>query len=92
MIPTIEEISKTIYQPIGMTCNEFAIELAKKVSKLHVEAALKAASEKADAKSDKTSGLSVSKGNLYWTFAGNIGNVVINKESILSADSLENIK
>jgi len=43
MIPTIEEISKTIYQPIGMTCNEFAIELAKKVSKLHVEAALKAA-------------------------------------------------
>ncbi len=30
---TIEEIASTIYQPIGMSCNEFAIKLAKEYAK-----------------------------------------------------------
>jgi hypothetical protein len=44
-IPTAEELGSTVYQPIGMSCNEFAIKLAIEFAKLHVEAALEAASE-----------------------------------------------
>lgn len=60
-------------------------------AKLHVEAALKAASEKADAKADNSSSLRVSRKNLYWTFAGNIGDVLIDKESILNSYPLTNV-
>ena len=45
-IPTAEELAATIYQPIGMTCNEFAIELAIKFAKLHLDAQAKAICEK----------------------------------------------
>lgn len=34
---TIEEIAATIYQPINMTCNEFAIELCKRYTKQVLE-------------------------------------------------------
>jgi hypothetical protein len=34
---TIEEIASTIYQPIGMSCNEFAIKLAKEYAKQVLE-------------------------------------------------------
>jgi len=44
-IPTAEEFALTIYQPIGMSCNEFAIKLAIEFAKLHVEEALRAAAE-----------------------------------------------
>ena len=44
-IPTAEELASSIYQPIHMNCNEFAIKLAIEFAALHVEAALEAASE-----------------------------------------------
>jgi len=47
-IPTAEELASSIYQPIGMSCNEFAIKLAIEFAKFHVEEALKAASESRD--------------------------------------------
>jgi DNA-directed RNA polymerase subunit E'/Rpb7 len=34
---TIEEVASTIYQPIGMSCNEFAIKLAKEYAKQLLE-------------------------------------------------------
>jgi hypothetical protein len=46
-IPTAEELGNKLYQPLDMSCNEFAIKLAIEFAKLHVEAALKAASKKA---------------------------------------------
>ncbi len=44
-IPTAQELGNKLYQPIGMSCNEFAIKLAIEFAKLHVEAALKEAAE-----------------------------------------------
>ncbi len=46
-IPTAQELGNTLYQPIGMSCNEFAIKLAIEFAKLHVKAALEAALEDA---------------------------------------------
>jgi hypothetical protein len=39
-IPTAQELGNKLYQPIGMSCNEFAIKLAIEFAKLHVKAAL----------------------------------------------------
>jgi hypothetical protein len=77
-ILTAEELALTIYQPIGMSCNEFAIKLAKEFAKLHVEAALKEASEQATA-SNKAK------------FKGDC-NPQVDKDSILNAYPLTNIK
>jgi|LakMenEpi03Aug12_release.lakeMendotaPanAssembly.Ray.scaffolds.fasta_scaffold4156728_1 hypothetical protein len=44
-IPTAQELGNKLYQPIGMSCNEFAIKLAIEFAKLHVEAALKEVAE-----------------------------------------------
>jgi hypothetical protein len=44
-LPTAQELGNKLYQPIGMSCNEFAIKLAIEFAKLHVEAALKEALE-----------------------------------------------
>ena len=49
-LPTAQELGNKLYQPIGMNCNEFAIKLAIEFAKLHVEAALEAASEEAKLK------------------------------------------
>jgi hypothetical protein len=49
-IPTAKELGNKLYQPIGMSCNEFAIKLAIEFAKLHVEQALKEASKKAKRK------------------------------------------
>jgi hypothetical protein len=46
-IPTAQELGNKLYQPIGMSCNEFAIKLAIEFAKLHVKAALEAALEDA---------------------------------------------
>ena len=47
---TAEELALTIYRPINMTCNEFAIKLAVEFAKIKVIEALKTASEKAEIK------------------------------------------
>lgn len=47
---TAEELALTIYRPINMTCNEFAIKLAVEFAKIKVTEALKTASEKAEIK------------------------------------------
>lgn len=44
---TAEELALTIYRPINMTCNEFAIKLAVEFAKIKVTEALKTASENA---------------------------------------------
>jgi hypothetical protein len=46
-IPTAEELGNKLYQPIGMSCNEFAIKLAIEFAKLHVEAAIQTCIEEA---------------------------------------------
>ena len=68
------------------------VEAMLEFTKLHVEAALKEAAEKADAKADKSYSLRVSRKNLFWTYGGSIGDVEIDKESILDAYPLDNIK
>lgn len=65
---------------------EFMIEFAK----MHVQEALKQASEKAYAQG-KGSSLTTKSSNFYYTFAGNIGKIEMNKDSILNAYPLENI-
>lgn len=48
-----------------------------------IEKTVEICSEKAVAKADGGS-MNTRNGNLYWTFGGNIGNVIIDKQSILS--------
>ena len=73
----------TPYDVIRRTMIDFA--------KLHVKAALEAAVEKADAGCD-FGNMKASDGNLYATYAGHIGKVIIIKDSILSAYPEELIK
>ncbi len=80
-IQTAEELGNKLYQPIGMSCNKFAIKLAIEFAKLHVEAALKSASEKGEA---------FVQTNGEWNSVNVTASV--NKESILNSYSLENIK
>ena len=68
-------------------CYEAMIEFAK----FHVKAALEAAVEKADAGCD-FGNMRASNGDLYATYAGHIGKVIIIKDSILSAYPEELIK
>ena len=63
----------------------------KEFAVLHVQAALKAASEKAFAKGD-TCSLTTKDHNFFWTFGGSIGRVVMDTDSILNAYPLKNIK
>jgi len=65
--------------------------LMKEFAQYHVEQALKEAAEKADAGCD-FGNMSMKRGDLFATFAGNIGKVIMNKESILNAYPLKNIK
>ena len=60
-------------------------------AKMHVQEALKQASEKAYAQG-KGSTLTTKRSNFYYTYAGHIGKIEMNKDSILNAYSLENIK
>jgi hypothetical protein len=60
-------------------------------AKYHVEAALKEASEKAYARG-KGSSLTTKDKNFFYTFAGHIGEIEMNKSSILNAYPLQNIK
>jgi uncharacterized protein involved in high-affinity Fe2+ transport len=85
-IPTIDEIAATIYQPIKMSCNEFAIELAKKVAKIHVQAALEAAADNVYMKKEESyiGGLK-GDGMLYETIE------IVDRDSILTAYPLKNI-
>lgn len=80
-IPTAEELALSIYQPIHMGCNEFAIKLAIQFAKLHVEAALKEASEKAKIHSEQ-----------IITLGGRRYEESVDKDSILNAYPLTNIK
>jgi len=59
-------------------------------TKLHVEAALKEASEKAYAQGIGSS-LTTKDSCFKWTFAGSIGDIEINKASILNSYPLANI-
>jgi hypothetical protein len=76
-IPTAQELGNKLYQPIGMSCNEFAIKLAIEFAKLHVKAALKAASEEA---------------NTQEIGRGFTAETVVDKDSILNAYPESNIK
>jgi hypothetical protein len=86
-IPTAEEFLKDLqhgYEETGEYKMYFAIDIPDKLrefAKLHVEAALKEASEKGEA---------VVRTNGEWTSSKVTAGV--NKESILKSYSLENIK
>jgi hypothetical protein len=84
-IPTAEELGNKLYQPIGMSCNDFAIKLAIEFAKIHVEAALKAASKNAKIKSRKIS-YKASHGAEYDYITS------IDKKAILTAYPETNIK
>lgn len=86
-VNSIYEVDKILY-----FSEESVKEIMIKFAKYHVEQALKEASEKSYAKADASSSLTTKRNNLYWTFGGNIGNVVICKESILNSYNLTNIK
>lgn len=60
-------------------------------AKLHVEAALKEASEKAYARG-KGSSLTTKSGSFFYTFGGHIGDIEMDKGSILNAYPLDLIK
>ena len=60
-------------------------------AKMHVQEALKQASEKAYAQG-KGSTLTTKRSNFYYTFAGHIGKIEMNKDSILNAYPLDLIK
>lgn len=69
------------------TITDTMIEFAK----LHVQAALETASEKAYAQGIGSS-LTTHDSCFKWTFGGSIGNIEMNKDSILNAYPLTNIK
>ena len=60
-------------------------------AKMHVQEALRLASEKAYAQG-KGSSLTTKSSNFYYTFVGNIGKIEMNKDSILNAYPLDLIK
>ena len=60
-------------------------------AKLHVEAALKAA-EKSNFINAEGISISPKSNNLHWTAYGNVGKITYNKDSILNAYPLDNIK
>ena len=62
-----------------------------KFAKMHVQEALKQASEKAYAQG-KGSTLTTKRSNFYYTYAGHIGKIEMNKDSILNAYPLDLIK
>lgn len=76
---TAEEFAMTIYQPIGMTCNEFAIKLAVGFAREKVKEALEKAAEAADLTNE--SFLSMQEGSRY----------EIDKESILKSYDINSI-
>lgn len=84
MIPTAEEFLG-ITNSIGHDARIYKGDVIKKLqdfAKLHVQAALKAASEKVKTKYKKKTGVSYST----------IGNEMIDKKSILNSYSLNNIR
>lgn len=101
-IPTVKEFldDSEIFETIKLKQNivkepTFLYDDVQKAmvefTKLHVEAALKEASEKAYARG-KGSSLTTKSANFFYTFAGHIGEIEMNKNSILNAYPLENIK
>ena len=60
-------------------------------AKMHVQEALKQASEKAYAQGKGTT-LTTKRSNFYYTYAGHIGKIEMNKDSILNAYPLDLIK
>lgn len=60
-------------------------------AKLHIENALKIASERACAYGEGSS-LNTNDSNFFYTFAGHIGKIKINKDSILNAYPASNVK
>lgn len=89
MLPTAEEFldNNIIDYLVSKKVKNVMIEFAK----LHVEQALKEASEKAYAKG-KGSNLTTKDKNFFYTFAGHIGEIEMNKDSILNAYPISNIK
>ena len=76
-----------IYVGEKVAINNAMIEFAK----MHVQEALKQDSEKAYAQG-KGSTLTTKRSNFYYTYAGHIGKIEMNKESILNAYPLDSIK
>ena len=60
-------------------------------AKYHVEESLKEASEKSYAYGEGSS-LTTKDNCFYWTFGGNLGKIIMKKESVLNAYPKENIK
>jgi len=89
-IPTAEELGSTIYQPIGMSCNEFAIKLAIEFAKLHVEAALQEAFLNSEMR------VSENDTNEHPSFTDNYDDgyvtITVSKDSIINAYNFNNIK
>lgn len=86
MIPTAEEFNNDM-RYVTYSLDEKLITFAQ----MHVEAALKVASEKAYARG-KGSSLTTRDKNFFYTFAGHIGEIEMNKDSILNSYPLTNIK
>ena len=89
-LPTAQELGNKLYQPIGMSCNEFAIKLAIEFAKLHVEAALKEAFLNSEMR------VSENDTNEHPSFTDNYNDgyvtITVSKDSILNSYPLENIK
>ena len=60
-------------------------------AKMHVQEALKQASEKAYAQGEGST-LTTKRSNFYYTYSGHIGKIEMNKDSILNAYPLDLIK
>ena len=90
IVPTAEAFCKT-FKPSGKTWQENFHETMIEFAKLHVEAALKAA-EKSNFINAEGISISPKSNNLHWTAYGNVGKITYNKDSILNAYPLDNIK
>ena len=80
-----------LYNEFGGLGMYYVKEAMIEFAKMHVEEALKQASEKAYAQG-KGSTLTTKRSNFYYTYAGHIGKIEMNKESILNAYPLDLIK
>lgn len=92
-LPTAEELLNNYRfkagEHIGNSDFDLMMEYAKKFAEIHVEAALKEASEKAEINfHDKTDGVT----NVSRWRENDLESITINQESILNAYPKENIK
>jgi len=98
IIPTAEDLFKEVREKLSLSDNQNAIYCMKEFAKLHVEAALKEASEKAQWICESQESWFGDTRDYDFCETDNDGDktqihsILINKESILNAYPLTNIK